>query len=237
MANPCIGCGFELDVDGNLQIKGDRSAAWPTPDWGQISACNGLRCDPVTGNLHAPPPDRCVVAAAESRPINATEFGAVFSWDMDSGSLGGGNPWANFETVNIGTTGGGKLKNPSNCLPMVIQYVFYIGPVYANLDEDVSINVNLEVAVDGYAGQTFAVNIYGNTTFPHIESRAAQTGILYRPVAGEPAPFNTYLAPGATTTFSAALQGNISGATATIGQSVAIGGGGGVKAIGWTHAA
>lgn len=236
MPNPCIGCGFELDSNGNLQIKGDRSAQWPSA-WGAIGSCNGLRCDPVTGNLHAPPPDRCVVAQADSRPINATEFGAVFSWDMDDASLGGSNPWANFELADIGTLGQASLKNVSNCLPMVVQYVFYIGPVYANIDADVNISVNLEVAVDGYAGQTFSVNIYGNTAFPHIESRSAQTGILFRPVSGEPAPFNTYVAAGATTTFSARLQGIITDATGTVGQSVAIGGGGGVKAIGWTHAA
>lgn len=54
MAGVCVGDGLATE-DGLLVLDGPRSQAWPSPVDCTLEANNGLRVDPGTGKLWAPP--------------------------------------------------------------------------------------------------------------------------------------------------------------------------------------
>ena len=54
MAGTCVGAGLDIDGDGQLELRGARSLAWPYPC--DIGVRNGLRVDPVTNKAWVKPP-------------------------------------------------------------------------------------------------------------------------------------------------------------------------------------
>ena len=62
MADPCLGCGTEIDsTTQKLKIKGATSQVWDVSYGASAEAANGLHCDPNTSNLWAPPPSKAGV--------------------------------------------------------------------------------------------------------------------------------------------------------------------------------
>lgn len=54
MAGACSGCGIDT-TDNEVAVYGPREAQWVGNGANSIEATNGLRCDPVSGKLWAPP--------------------------------------------------------------------------------------------------------------------------------------------------------------------------------------
>jgi len=162
VANPCIGCGLELDGSGNLVIAGIRETRpngitpqqWPYqpgpanpnpevyPSTSAIETCNGLNCDTVTGEAFAWPNTSARVARGESSLIAAEGgplSGFIFSWGLDTGSLPA-VPWTNDGVPRaLSTELNVVLSNPSSCRPMYVEYRLSVGPRRAALDQGVSV--------------------------------------------------------------------------------------------------
>lgn len=110
MADPCLGCGTEIDpTTQQLTIKGANSAVWPT-DYGDTTTSSGLHCDPNTGNLWTAPPFKFGTIGAPAPTswpgaTNSSSFLETYQYNVAQGIWG-------FHAV--ATSGVGTLTNTSS---------------------------------------------------------------------------------------------------------------------------
>jgi len=255
MTTPCIGCGFELDELGNLQIKGARSREWsyngstdefPVKD---IDVHNGLSCDPVTEDLWAYPNASARFATGTAPLIGATGgplTGFIFTWSLDKDDFIGANPFNDGTCPETGFAlsddASIQLENPSGSRPMIVTYSIDWGPMASLLDEGVSFYTNFQARiwdagdpVPGFVNYGFQVNFLGSndTADPLDFMQIGQQHIpVYRPGGG--GVLANYLAPLGCTFFEARLRASMICNTATTrdGQQLTIGGGFNIRIMG-----
>lgn len=227
MADPCIGCGFEIDgVTGDLLLLGPREEAWPYS--GDISDCNGMACDPNTDEVWAPPEhDLVVTGSSVGAPVNfQAQFGFVYRWDIDTASLAANpaSPW-NTPGADITTTASITLTNPSGCRDMLYWVGVGVGAITTTLDSNVAVSITAAIQVDGggYAAYGFTNTLRGDNTVPlTLDQIANQNSVL----PSDPfLPTALSLPPGGSVDLDVKLVGAGSNYTATVGQQVIIGAG------------
>jgi len=249
---PCIGCGFELDDDGLLQIKGSRVVRqdgvtplqWPydgtiSPEFpvADIALTNGLGCDQDSGDLFAFPNSTARAVRGESSLIGASGFG-VFYWSLDADDFPGANPWNDSGShFGLSTYLEIALTNPSAARPMLVEYAIQLGPTEGVLDSGVVLNTSFVGNIwddpspyPGDAALGFAVGMSGtNPPSPGLLDDISNDGYNLRYVrpTGPGAVLSSYLAPSATTRFRVAWRGQMTVGSATTrdNQRFLVGGG------------
>ena len=255
MADPCIGCGFEINaVTGELEIKGARivrqdgvtplewpydgsiSDEFPAAD---IALANGLGCDQATGDLFAFPNSTARAVRGSSTLIGATLIpGFVFSWGIGTGDFPGPNPWNDSGNgFALSTRLELALTNPSIARPMLVEYGIQLGPTNGIMDSGVALNTSFVGAIwddpnpfPGESALGFAAGMIGtNDPAPGLLDSNGNDGFNLRFIrpTGPGAVLSTYLAPLTTTRFRVAWRGVMAAgsATARAGQSFAVAGG------------
>jgi len=255
MADPCIGCGFEIDaITGELGIKGARvvrqdgvtplewpydgsiSDEFPAAD---ITLTNGLGCDQATGDLFAFPNSTARAVRGVSTLIAATPLpNAVFSWGIGEADFPGPNPWNDSGShFGLSTFLELALTNPSGARPMLAEYAIQLGPTTGIMDSGVGLNTSFVGNIwddpnpyPGDAALGFNVGMAGtNDPSPGLLDNNGNDGFNLRFVrpTGPGAVLSTYLAPLATTRFRVAWRGQMTAGSATfrVGQSFAVAGG------------
>lgn len=225
-AEPCIGCGFEINPEtGELELQGARSVEWPFSF--DIEDCNGLRCDPVTGNVWAAPP-RSLVFTGDSTgvPLNfQQQFGFVYRWDVDTGSLAANplSPW-NTPGADLTSVASVTLNNPNTCRDMVYWLVAGVGAITTILDSNVGVSIAQSIQIDGggFFALGFTNTFRGDNTVPlTVDQVANQNSIL----PSDPYLVPVTIPPGGSVTIDAKLSGSLTSPTATVGQQIIIGAG------------
>jgi len=244
-AEPCIGCGFEINVvTGELEVKGARThrqnlpavpQQWPYDGTiddefpvADITNTNGLNCDQVTGDLFAFPNATARTVRGVSSLIGATgglPTGFVFSWGIDTGSFPGPNPWNDSGApFGLSTPVEILLSNPSSSRPMLVEYVIQLGPTQAVMDSGVTLKTSFVGNIwddpapypgDGFLG--FAVPFAGTNEVGNLLDDESNDGFNLRFVRpnGSGVTLSAYLAPDATTRFRVAWRGEMGAGSAT----------------------